>query len=136
MIYWLKYIALLPLFILMRLSTYPLAPIAVAFFREGYQLKSPFLWLQTDDNDLRGDEAWLRHKVNVTAYWAMVQWLWRNGGHHAAYNFFGCHRPSDYPTHRSFTPLWGKTLELYLGWSGNEPRGKFVLTARWRDRNY
>ena len=134
--YWLRYILSLPLFILVALSRYPLAPIAVAFFRDGYQLKSPFLWLQTDDNDLRGDERWLRHKVNVTAYWAMVQWLWRNGGHHAAYNLFGCPRPSDYPQHRSFTPLWGKYLEVYLGWSGDEPRGKIVLTMRWRDRDY
>jgi hypothetical protein len=62
--------------------------------------------------------------------------MWRNGGHAAAYGFFGCDRPSDYPTYRSFTPLLGKFLELYLGWSGNVPRGKFVLTMRWRDRNY
>jgi hypothetical protein len=138
-IYWLKYVLLLPFFILMRLSTYPLAPIAVTFFstRDRLSLLPPFEWMMTDDNWLVGDEHWRRIITgDPLSLKNRIGWMWRNGGHHASYFLFGCPRPSAYPTHRTFTPLLGLYLEVYLGWSGNEPRGKYVLTMRWRDRNY
>jgi hypothetical protein len=137
-IYWLKYIALMPFFILMVLSRYPLAPIAVTFFStsDKKRLRKPFEALMTDDNDLDGDESWNRKNPDPMSLLNRIRWLWRNGFHHAAYTTFGCPRPSDYPVHRTFTPLWGKYLEMYLGWSSNVPRGKYVLTMRWRDRNY
>ena len=136
--YWLKYILLLPAFILVVLARYPLAPIAVIFFStsDKKRLRKPFEWLMTDDNDLDGDESWQRKNPDPMSLLNRIRWLWRNGGHHAAYHFFGCPRPSDYPASRTFTPLWGRYLEFWIGWSSNIPRGKYVLTMRWRDRNY
>lgn len=139
--YWLKYILLLPAFILMRLSTYPLAPIAVLWFStpDKLRLRKPFEWMMTLDNDLDGDEAWKRKRLIGTdpmSYINRVRWMWRNGAHALNYGLLGCPRPSDYPASRTFTPFLGKFLEVWVGWSSNVPRGKMVLTVRWRDRNY
>ena len=135
---WLRYVVQLPLFIAARLLTYPLAPIAVAFFSSDDQrtLVFPFRWMMTLDNDLDGDESWKRKNTNPWSYCTKVRWMWRNGGHALNYGLLGCRRPSAYPQHRSFTQLLGKYLELYIGWSNNIPRGKMVLTMRWRNRNY
>ena len=135
---WARYILQLPLFIIARLLTYPLAPIAVKWFstEDKLSLRFPFKWMMTLDNDMSGDESWKRKNADPMSYLNRVRWLWRNGGHALNYGLLGCPRPSDYPQYRTFTPMLGLYLETYLGWSYNVPRGKMVLTIRWRDRNY
>lgn len=130
---WLKYLLLLPLFVAMRLATYPLAPVAVAF-RRGFQLRRPFLWMMTDDNDLLGDEGWVHAHCDGDSetYCCMVRWLWRNGGHHAAYHLFGCPAGRG-PVFRRFHRIGAYLVEIYLGWGGARAgRSKYVLTVRIR----
>lgn len=160
MLQWLTY---LPLHLLVTIARYPLAPIAVVFFttNDKRQLLFPFIWLETIDNDLSGDDGWRNEHIkpgsDPLSTWNRIKWLWRNGGNRFNYMVLGCRddlefrreranvnkqrdfwqRPDGYWLWRSYHPVFGRYLELFLGWSlygpkvsDNKIRCKFVATIR------
>lgn len=158
---WLLY---LPLHLLVTIARYPLAPIAVVFFatNDKRQLHFPFDWLETIDNDLSGDSGWRTKHIkpgsDPLSTWNRIRWLWRNGGNRFNHMTIGClddfeyrrpwqginkndthfwSRPDGYWLWRSFTPLFGRFLEVFIGWhlfgphvDCNKYRCKFVCTVR------
>lgn len=128
-----KWLALLPLHLAVILLRYPLAPIAVLLFSSSDKRRLTRLkWLETIDNDLTGDDGWkTEHITGVPlAFWNCVKWLWRNGGNRFNYETIGTRafityqvgpsvwRNADgYWMLRKKIPLFGKTLELFWGWS-------------------
>lgn len=98
----LKWLAKVPVMILVTLATYILAPILPLFAQErdgfldnatrygrGAYLPSWLSWFQTFDNSLDGDEGWRtehaqwRFKLpqGLAIYVGRVGWLWRNPGY-------------------------------------------------------
>jgi hypothetical protein len=127
-----RYLCYLPFFILMRLATFPLAPIAVAF-QHGNRLPKIFRWLETWDNDLTGDDGWkMEHcNGNYDNYCCRVLWLFRNGGGVASYTLFG--RPYLTPAFWSVKDTPG--LQWRFGWDTQDEkqgRCKYNLTVRYR----
>ena len=107
---WLKYLAFLPLHIAVVLLRYPLAPIAVywsvAVFGQ-WKLVTPFKWLDTIDNDLRGDgghhERCREAEREPEDFVSMVVWIWRNGGNWFNYYPLGCAGDDPHPFIRTST---------------------------------
>ena len=159
-----QWLIILPLHILAILARYPLAPLAVVLFssKDKRTLRHPFHWLQTDDADLSGDSGWkkehLKPGVDPLSTWNRIRWLWRNGAQSFNYRVIGCrdnmpwrqsskllrgkqsfwHRPDGYWLWRSFTPLFGRYLEVFIGWGlfGHVlDRCKFVCTIRLAKTN-
>lgn len=152
---WLVYLLAHITLILLR---YPLAIIAVKFFSTPDKLHlTRFRWLETVDNDLRGDHGWQTEHMPVKGDPLndrnRIGWLWRNGGNSVNYNLLGCPddpawraatdpntgwywcRPDGYWLYRRFTPFAGRRLERFFGWSLFGPqqgRCKFVFTVRWK----
>lgn len=157
---WLVY---LPIHLLVILARYPLAPIAVVSFttNDKRHLLFPFTWLGTIDNDLSGDDGWRTEHIkpgsDPLSTWNRIRWLWRNGGNGFNYMTLGCPddigfrrkyqtlltkmpswvRQDGYWLWRSYHPVFGRQLELFLGWSlfgpkvaENKIRCKYVCTIR------
>lgn len=128
-----RYLAYLLPFIVMRLATFPLAFVAV-YFQKDWKLRWPFRWMDTDDNDLRGDEGWKSEHCfphPPDTYCCMVKWMWRNGGHHAAYHLFGMSYGQNWFWSVKDTPGW----QWRLGWNpadNKTGRCKYNLTVRYR----
>lgn len=163
----------LPALLLVVAGRYPAAPLAVLFRQDrsgalnnnsatGIEPRLPAIWawLDTADNSLYGDDG---HKARVgdyTTYWAMVRWLWRNGGHDFNYRVIGCPdipawrddlttllqvaagatyywlRWDDYWLYRRHIPIGAKRLELFFGWSlfgVINGRCKYVCQVRLKD---
>ena len=131
------YFLLLPAFILMRLCAFLLAPLAVSF-QSAYKLRWPFRWMDTIDNDLRGDGGWQGEHCppkDPASYCCMVKWMWRNGGNWASYYTFGV--PYLTPAfwslgHKMFL---GRELQWRFGWNTQDQklgRSKYNFTVRWR----
>jgi hypothetical protein len=126
-----RFLIYLPFFLLMRVITFPLAPIVVAFFRDGYKLKAPFKWMDTNDYDLRGDGGHQERWPDYTSYKAMVIWMWRNGGHDISYGLFGMPRNTYWFWSVDTTPGW----QWRMGWNPNDfknDRSKYNFTVRYR----
>lgn len=89
--------AYLPLWFVVTLSAYLLAPILPLFAKSQWgfsdnanamatepRLPDWLSWYQTPDNSLWGDYGWqTKHCPEYKTYWGMVKWLWRN----TAYGF-------------------------------------------------
>lgn len=149
--------------ILVWLAKYPLAPIAVLLFStpDGKQLRRPFLWLQTNDNDLGGDSGWKNEHIkpgsDPYSFWNKVKWLWRNGGHDFNYKVLGTPndqwfyfdnymiqdskefwvRPDGYWMFRGYRkwPFSKKRLFIFTGWSLFGPINKMCkITCTFRLR--
>ena len=137
-----RYLLLLPLFILMRLSTFILAPFAVAYQRD-FHLRFPFRWMDTIDNDLRGDGSpgdggWQGEHCppdDPASYCCMVKWMFRNGGNWASYYTFGVPYGSTAWWSVGARPFLGRELQWRLGWNTQDQkqmRSKYNLAIRWR----
>lgn len=133
-----QYLLRFPLWLLVILIRYPLAFLAV-LFQSNKQLKFPFRWLDTIDNNLDGDDGWKSEHLsgsNPSSYWNQVRWLWRNGGNRFNYYVIGvsfAERPS--------WAFWSKTaiwitsthfIDLRFGWTDYHLQGrcKYVFTVR------
>lgn len=107
----LRYSLLLIPFIIMRLSIFPIAPIAV-FFGSQKHLRWPFKWVDTIDNDLGGDEGWKTEHIvgNPYSYKNKVLWIWRNGGNWASYYTFGLPKGVSKFWYLEYKPIGNKFL--------------------------
>lgn len=133
------YLIRFPLWLLVILVRYPLAFIAVLLQKQK-QLQPPFMWLDTIDNNLEGDEGWKREHLwpskNPSNYFNQVRWLWRNGGNRFNYYVIGVpfdNRPSWAFWSKTKVPLLFKRfLDLRFGWTDYELQGrcKYVFTVR------
>ena len=133
------YLIRFPLWLMVILARYPLAFIAVAF-KKDYFLRWPFHWLDTIDNDLRGDEGWKAEHLWPSKYsdnyFNMVRWLWRNGGNRFNYFTIGVsaeNRPIwAFWYHRNIPLIAGRFLDIRFGWSDYSLQGrcKYVFTIR------
>jgi hypothetical protein len=155
----LKWLLLLPIHILIIITRYPLAPIAVLLCSSADRKQlTDWRWLETIDNDLAGDTGWRNEHIkpgsDPLSFWNRVRWLWRNGGNSANYNLLGCaydpnlpplntaggvclSRRDGYWLLRKFIPLFGKYLELFWGWGLYGPvngRCKFTFTTRIKSK--
>jgi hypothetical protein len=120
------------------LIRYPLAFIAVAFSKDN-NLRTPFHWLETIDNDLTGDSGWKTEHLSgsdPTSYKNKVRWIWRNGGNRFNYYTIGVsysNRPSwAFWSQKAIPLIAGRFLDLRFGWTDYELQGrcKFVFTIR------
>lgn len=115
---WRKWLTLLPAFATMRIAADMLAETAVRRFStpDKKHLTFPFRWMDTDDNDLGGDEGWRSEHIepgsDPYSDENRIGWMKRNGGHHAAYYLFGVPAPG--PVFRPFWPLRVVALVLTL----------------------
>ena len=86
-----KWLLLLPCWLVVNLLAYLLAPILPLFAVDaygkldnnnadgwGWRLPNWLAWLGTNDNALTGDAGHLERTDDCTEYWRMVLWLWRN----------------------------------------------------------
>ena len=133
----LQWLIYLPIHIALILSRYPLAPIAVLLFSTSDKRHLNHLqWLETLDNDLSGDSGWKNEHIqpgsDPLSNWNRIKWLWRNGGNSVNYRLLGIaylpseaswskpalwiHRPDGYWLIRKFIPIFGRYLELFIGW--------------------
>jgi len=133
-----QYLLRFPLWLAVILLRYPLAFVAVAFQKD-YQLRTPFMWLDTIDNSLLGDSGWRSEHLSgsdPTSYWNMVRWIWRNGGNRFNYFVIGVSfesRPAWAFWLKMATPLVaGRFLDVRFGWTDYELQGrcKYVFTVR------
>ena len=152
MIRWLAY---LPLNLLMGLAVIPLAPIAAAFFSTPNKRHlTRFRWLETIDNDLTGDHGWcMEHLIGDDPFsWLnRTRWLWRNGGNSVNYNLLGCddigarqvaehtwkNADGNWLYRRRFSIVGAWSLELFMGWALLGPklgRCKFVCSIRFKTK--
>lgn len=134
----LQYLLRFPLWLLVILSRYPLAFLAVAW-RDGLQLSPLFWWLDTIDNDLTGDQGWKDEHLSGSdpkSYKNMVRWIWRNGGN--AFNYWVIGVPYDgkpswaFWKHKDIPLIKGRFLDVRFGWTPYQLKGrcKYVLTCR------
>lgn len=90
-----QWLLLLPLHLLFWAARYPFSPIAVLFFStdDRRHLKFPFRWLETQDNDLSGDEGWRNEHIEKNSdplsNKNRILWLYRNGGQWLQYTIVG-----------------------------------------------
>jgi hypothetical protein len=154
------YFAILPLHVLIWLLKWPLGIVAVLFFSSEDKLTITALkWLMTDDNDMRGDSGWREEHLigsNPLSVLNRIRWLWRNGGNHANYFWFGIPEitgwasslPHTYGTYRYPTGhfLYYKKIrfigplffQLTVGWALFGPqngRVKYVFTPRLKTKD-
>jgi len=91
----LRYLLMLPIFILATIATYVLVPFLVLFQKDAW-LPSWCWWFQTWDNSLDGDNGWqTEHRpwldvpYNLLSGWQVwvcrFMWLWRNPAYGFAY---------------------------------------------------
>lgn len=134
-----QYLIRFPLWLLVIIARYPLAFVAVAFKKQ-WKLRFPFRWLDTIDNDLRGDEGWKNEHLfpgsDPSNYFNMVRWLWRNGGNEFNYWWIGV-SASDRPewafwSSKQVPLIFGRFLDLRFGWTDYQLHGrcKYVFTIR------
>ena len=134
-----RYALFSPFFWLVIFARYFAAFPAVRYAKD-FKLRTPFLWLDTIDNDLRGDFGHQHeHMIGLdpASWWNQVFWLWRNGGNHFNYYTIGVDDAAP--------PVWafwdkvaiplpfGRFIDLRHGWSPEGPkqgRRKYVMTAR------
>jgi hypothetical protein len=140
-----KWLALLPVHLVVVGGAWLLAPIAVRWFStdDKLHLRSPFRWMETIDNDMGGDSYWkAEHLAGSDALneSARIGWAKRNGGNAVNYGPLGVpvdpawlHRyRSPINGQISGGPLWwsddafclrwmrpigGRIMELSLGWA-------------------
>lgn len=123
LILWIKYLLLLPSFILHGLFRPILPWIVVPFFStpDKRHLRWPFQWFETWDVDLGGDEGWrTEHVAGTDPYstWNRIKWLLRNGGSSASYTLFGCSVDDPHPFFRPYLPIGGGwRWDVMLGWN-------------------
>jgi hypothetical protein len=141
---WIKWLCLLPLFLLKNVVVFVIAAPVVVFFStpDKLYLRSPFNWMNSrNPREMTGDGGWQRehlwygtdpmHTIN------RIGWIFRNGGQELAYTAFGCSVDDPHPFFRPLIPIWGtKRLDLIFGW--NMPgavngRAKFNFTIRIKD---
>jgi len=138
-----RWVLLLPLVLLVRLSSLILAPVAVVFFssQDRKHLKPPFRWLETIDNDLAGDGGWQsEHLVgdDPLTWTNRIRWLWRNGANAVMYGPFGVPAWAAWPRAfewRRFIPIGHRFIELWCGWALAGPqlgRCKYAFAVRIR----
>lgn len=135
-----RYAALSPFFWLVIIARYFAAFPAVKWFSKDFHLLTPFRWLDTTDNDLRGDFGHQTEHIighDPTAWYNQVLWLWRNGGNHFNYWTIGVSDaapPAWAFWNKAAVPLlFGWFLDLRIGWSPEGPkqgRRKYVMTVR------
>lgn len=133
-----------PFFWLVILSRYFVAFPAVKWFSKEYKLLTPFRWLDTIDNDLRGDHGHqTEHSIgqDPTTWWNQVLWLWRNGGNHFNYFTIGVADATAPPWafwNKVAIPLpFGWFIDFRIGWSPEGPkqgRRKYVMTVRFKTK--
>ena len=154
----LQWLIYLPAHIVLILSRYPLAPLAVLLFSTADKRHLRYLqWLETLDNDLAGDSGWQNEHIqpgsDPLSDWNRIKWLWRNGGNAVNYRVLGIRYPvfganlvnqpikswlwvrstDGYWLIRKFIPLFGRYLEIFIGWGlfGEvQGRCKFSCTIR------
>jgi len=91
----LRYLLMLPIFILATIATYVLVPFLVLFQKDGWLPKWCW-WFQTWDNSLDGDNGWqTEHRPWLSTPYAQLSgwqvwvcrfmWLWRNPAYGFAY---------------------------------------------------
>lgn len=132
-----RYLVLLPFYILFSIFARLCAPIAVVFFSTPDKrfLRFPFRWLMTLDADLGGDVYWPQH-ITGSRYstWNRIRWMLRNGGHYGSYFWFGCNvGDSRFPEFRRFIKIGNRYLELFFGWhhkGAKYGRAKYVFSIR------
>ena len=135
-----RYAAISPAFWLIIFARYFASFPAVWWFAKEYKLQAPFCWLDTIDNDLRGDFGHQTEHIigsDYSSWYNQVLWLWRNGGNHFNYFTIGV-SDDDVPDwafwDKSAIPLpLGRFIDLRFGWSPEGPkqgRRKYVMTAR------
>lgn len=148
-----QWMIFLPLHIILILSRYPMAPIAVILFSTSDKLHLKwFKYLETLDNDLTGDSGWRNEHIkpgsDPLSTWNRIGWLWRNGGNAVNYKVLGCKygpckqlststwiNDSGYWLLRKWVPMFGKYLEIFVGWglNGNVVGySKFTATIRMK----
>ena len=134
-----QYLIRFPLWLLVIIARYPLALIAV-LWQDDKQLKTPFKWLDTIDNNLDGDSGWKTEHLagsDPSSYKNQVRWLWKNGGNRFNYFVIGidsANRPDWAFWYKRELPWFGKDkyLDLRIGWSDYslQGRSKYVFTIR------
>lgn len=140
-----KWLALLPVHLVVVGGAWLLAPIAVRWFStaDGRHLRSPFRWIETIDNDMSGDSYWQTEHLegsDALSEPARIGWAKRNGGNAVNYGPLGVpvdpewlHRYRSpftgqisggpaWWTDRAFClrlirPIGQRNLELSLGWN-------------------
>lgn len=125
-----RFLLYLPFFLVARIASIILAPIAV-YFQKDYQLRFPFGWMMTDDYDLRGDGGHQERWPDFTSYKAMVVWAIRNGAHRLCYQTLGMAEGKDWFWSVDATPGW----QWRMGWNPNDfkqGRSKYNFTVRYR----
>lgn len=126
----LRWLALLVPHIVIKISAWSLAYVAVRWFssEDGRSLKFPLRWMMTKDADLFGDSYWqieCREKgIDPQSDAARIAWMRRNGGHTVNYGLLGVDVTQDWvdkyrdPTTHWITdgPLWvsDDAFELWL----------------------
>ena len=150
-----KWLALLPVYILSWIVKWPLSVFAVIFCSTPDRLHLIcFRWLETVDNNLSGDYGWKQEHLaggDVLSNWNRIRWLWRNGGSSLNYNQLGCtfnegfelYTPNPRPFEMRTDGYWyynntwplskGKSLQVAFGWNVFGPqlgRCKYVCTIR------
>lgn len=139
---WIKWLVLLPLFLVKNVVVFILAAPVVIFFStpDKLYLRSPFFWMNSRrPREMTGDDGWKRehlwygtdpmHIIN------RIGWIFRNGGQELAYTFFGCSVDDPHPFFRPRIPIpfTGYRLDIMLGWNmlgAVDGRAKFSFTIR------
>ena len=139
---WIKWILLLPLFLLKNVVVFIIAaPVLVLFStHDKLYLRYPFAWMNSrNPKEMTGDGGWQRehlwygtdpmHTIN------RIGWIVRNGGQELAYTFFGCSVDDPHPFFRPLIPIpfTGYRLDVMLGWNMKgavDGRAKFSFTIR------
>ena len=106
---YLRWLALLPIMLVVTVLTFPLALILPRFaemregplnngtrYGKGWYLPSWLSWFQTPDNSLDGDDGWIhehwqwryRLRADLCTYVGRVGWLWRNPGYGVGVVYF------------------------------------------------
>lgn len=152
----LQWLLLLLINLIFSILCVVISPIAALFVTDDRRfLLQPFVWLETIDNDLSGDDGWKQEHLigNDPLSWLnRTRWLIRNGGNKVSYGALGCldtgyatsvpgwyHENTEgYWLYRR--PIWitsTRFIDLFIGWNlpgAKYGRAKFTSSFRLKTK--
>ena len=150
----LQWLLLFPVNIIYSIICTALSPFAALFVTDDRRfLRQPFVWLDTIDNDLSGDDGWKQEHVwgvDPLSWINRTRWLIRNGGNKVSYGAFGC-LDTGYLQHGFYyantegywlyrRPIWitsTRFIDLFIGWNlpgAKHDRAKYTSSFRLKTK--
>ena len=151
----LQWLLLFPVNLVFSVLCVLISPIAAFFVTDDRRfLLQPFVWLETMDNDLGGDDGWKEEHLigkDPLSWLNRTRWLIRNGGNKISYGTFGCPdayfvKESKYYWKNIFgywlysRPIWitkTRFIDLFIGWNlpgAKQGRAKFTSSFRLKTK--